>query len=104
MPALDCFPQPYVIFVTSFLLSRHRLPQPIFLTICPRMELLYGPQRSSTWLVWRKRGGSGRVLFSLILLINPTWRWWTRLELAWENAWRGCCRPWARHALSMSRA
>ena len=35
-----------------------------------------------------KRGGSGRAKSSLILSYSPTWRWWTRLEVAWENAWR----------------
>src|ERR1035438_1748959 len=59
--AQACFPQPWpVTFITSFLLSRHRLPQPIFPTIGPRMERQSKPQRSSTWPV-RIRGESGRV-------------------------------------------
>jgi 23S rRNA (uracil1939-C5)-methyltransferase len=41
---------------------------------------------------------------SLIFFISPTLRWWTRPEVAWENAWRECWRPWARHALFMSPA
>ena len=69
----DCFPQPWpVTFITSFLLRRHRHPQPIFPTISPRMERQFKPPRSSTWPVRKIRRGSGRAQSSLILFISPT--------------------------------
>ena len=61
-----------VTFITSFLLSRHRLPQPIFPTISPRMEKRSRPQRSSTWPVRKIGSESGRAQSSLIFFISPT--------------------------------
>ena len=57
-----CFPQPWpVTFITSFLLSRHRHPQPTSPTISPRVEKPFRPPRSSTWPVRKIRGESGRA-------------------------------------------
>src|SRR5258708_30163730 len=101
MPEWDCFPQLWlVIFVTSFLLSRHRLPLPILHTIGHRMERRFRPRRSHTWPARRTRGDPGEAASPSP---SPASRGGTHPGGGWEEGLGGHVPISGAHALFIDR-